>query len=276
MCGNSNEADSIRSSAIGLFIASVFLCCMLVPKSDAADPDRSFAALFRTESDAGFGQDQDEELSLKDLLELEEDETEEKGPADESDDDSSTDSILDLGDDDEREDQDDRDDEDEAMKVAKSKQDAVDSALARLRKPLHQIRVINSLGSLDGPAGGTSQVSRDGGSTFIANSGSAIPRYQRQRVCFSHRPLYFEQRNLERCGNSRGCLTNAFSAVHFVSSLATLPYQMTKQRPNCPVDAGGDCRCGQTMPVDLGVFPIDLHAAAVQTAAVAGFTFLLL
>lgn len=270
------DADSIWPALVMLVITALFWGSQISPIA-AADPSESLAALLQAES--GSKAVDDDELSLRDLL----DENEESA------DEASTDSLRDLLEEDSEdsddllssdEDSGDEDDEEE-LAVAKSKRLAVESAFARLRKPIQQIRVVDSFGDPDGPIGSVSQTGEhEVAGNLISDSGAVIPRYERQTVCFSHRPLYFEHENLERCGNGQGCLTNAFSAMRFVSSVAVLPCKMTKQHPSCPVHAGGDCRCGQSLgqsnPIAMDCFPIDLHSAAVQTAAIAGFSFLLL
>ena len=257
-------------------VATVIWGCMVPLGVGAADTEISFAAHFKAQVDPD--RDDDQGLSLRDLRE------DEDGDEEQVDDDSSTDSILGLGDEEDADEMDDREDdsdqEDDARKIAKSKRDAIDSALSRLRKPITQVRVVNAFND-DGPENlaiqGGSQLTDDNHiSITITDSGAMIPRYQRKTVCFSHRPLYFQDSNLERCGNGRGCLTNAFSAVHFLGSVALLPYKIGKQHPNCPVHSGGDCRCGQAIPTDLDLLPIDLHAATAQAAALAGFSLLLL
>ncbi|KAA1259647.1 hypothetical protein LF1_21820 [Rubripirellula obstinata] len=275
------NADSIWPGLVMLVITALFWGSQTTPIV-AADPSESLAALLQAGS--GSKAVDDDELSLRDLLDDE----------DESADEASTDSLRDLleegsedsddlsdGDEDNGDEDSDDEDKDEALEVATSKRLAVESAFARLRKPIQQIRVVDSLGDPDGPSSSVSQTGEhEIAGNLISDSGAVIPRYERRTVCFSHRPLYFEQENLERCGNGHGCLTNAFSAMRFVSSVAVLPCKMTKQHPSCPVHAGGDCRCGQSLgqsnPIAMDCFPIDLHSAAVQTAAIAGFSFLLL
>ena len=58
---------------------------------------------------------------------------------------------------------------------------------------------------------------------------------------FQHNPLYFEDPNLERCGRSKGCMTPACSAVHFVSTIVMSPLLVAHQCPNTCVTALPDC-----------------------------------
>lgn len=191
------------------------------------------------------------------------------------DDQRSTDELLELDDEDAGS-GDAPDEQDDASKRATSKQQAIDAALSRLRKPLHQIRVATSQQEPNSPVNQAAAMGDPSGPELIADSGSPIQRYRRRTVCFSHRPLYFQQPNLERCGNGYGCATSAVSGMHFFASAFTFPYHAAQQHPGCPVHADGDCRCGQSFPLDLDPRPIDLKATAAQLATMAGFSFLLL
>jgi hypothetical protein len=53
---------------------------------------------------------------------------------------------------------------------------------------------------------------------------------------FCHRPLYFEERCLERCGQKQCCCQPAASAAHFFGTAILLPVEFCCQ---CP----GDCVC---------------------------------
>ena len=63
----------------------------------------------------------------------------------------------------------------------------------------------------------------------------------RNTHCFQHNPLYFEDPNLERCGRSKGCVTPACSAFHFLSTIAMSPFLVVHQCPNTCVTALPDC-----------------------------------
>lgn len=103
-------------------------------------------------------------------------------------------------------------------------------------------------------------------------------RPARDTFPFQHNPLYFEDPNLERCGRSAGCLTNAVSVVHFAGRIPILPYLMTTEPPRSLVRSKVDCPTGCKFGVD-GYLPhpdeIDLGAAAVQAAFTVGFIFLI-
>lgn len=197
------------------------------------------------------------------------------GNAKSVDDQRSTDELLELDEKDAGSD-DAQDERDDASKRATSKQQAIDAALSRLRKPLRQIRIAASEQEPSSPVNQAAAMGNQSSAELISDSGSSIQRYRRRTVCFSHRPLYFQQPNMERCGNGYGCATSAISGVHFLGSALTFPYHAAKQHPGCPVHANGNCRCGQSFPVDLDPRPIDLKAAATQLATMAGISFLLL
>lgn len=56
-----------------------------------------------------------------------------------------------------------------------------------------------------------------------------------------HRPLYFEDPNLERCGQSAGCLTELTSAIHFGARIPALPCMMASSPPHDCARSLPDC-----------------------------------
>lgn len=90
-----------------------------------------------------------------------------------------------------------------------------------------------------------------------------------------HNPLYFEEPNLERCGNACGIATTAVSALHFVANTLTLPYQIAADPPWTTACTTQDCRCCEELP-QMRPFECKLRAATLQGLATAGFVFLLL
>ncbi len=66
-------------------------------------------------------------------------------------------------------------------------------------------------------------------------------RPSRNTLKLSHNPLYYEDPNLERCGQTYGCLTTAVSVVHFSSAIAMTPYKMSQNCPRDCVQALPDC-----------------------------------
>lgn len=65
------------------------------------------------------------------------------------------------------------------------------------------------------------------------------PYYSTPRVAdFTHRPLYFEERALERNGRTIGVLQPGLSAAHFFGTIPILPYKMGAQPPSRPMYTG--------------------------------------
>lgn len=86
-----------------------------------------------------------------------------------------------------------------------------------------------------------------------------------------HKPLYFEQRHLERYGHTTGPYTQPFvSGAHFFGSLAILPYKMGLRTPDECVYALGHYRPGNCAPYMVPALPFTARAALFQTGAVVG------
>lgn len=67
---------------------------------------------------------------------------------------------------------------------------------------------------------------------------------------FHHRPLYFEQPNLERYGiGTRRVAQPVVSAAHFFTSFSLVPYKLFTQHPCEKVYTLGHCRPGNVVPV---------------------------
>ncbi len=95
-------------------------------------------------------------------------------------------------------------------------------------------------------------------------------------ICYQ--PLYFEDPNLERCGQTKGCLTELCSIACFAGRIPALPYLMTAQSPHQCVRALPDCPACHRFGRDA-YFPkpdeVNLAGVAVQSAATVGLVFLL-
>lgn len=91
-----------------------------------------------------------------------------------------------------------------------------------------------------------------------------------------HKPLYFEEVNLERYGHTAGpILQPVISSAHFFANIAVLPYKMGVHLPNeCQYALGyyrpGDCAPWITQPV-----PLSLRGALFQAGAVTGAALLI-
>ena len=89
-----------------------------------------------------------------------------------------------------------------------------------------------------------------------------------------HKPLYFEQDQLERHGHDWGpYLQPVMSGVHFFSSIPILPYKMGIESPNECVYALGHYRPGSCAPYMIEATPFTWRAAAYQTGVLTGMTF---
>jgi hypothetical protein len=90
-----------------------------------------------------------------------------------------------------------------------------------------------------------------------------------------HKPLYFEQVQLERYGHSWGPYAQPImSGVHFFGTLPILPYKMGIRTPNECVYTLGYYRPGNCAPYFVGGFPFTWRAAAFQAGTVTGMSFL--
>jgi len=86
-----------------------------------------------------------------------------------------------------------------------------------------------------------------------------------------HKPLYFEDRALERYGHMTGPISQvALSGAHFFGSAALLPYQMGMYPPNECRYALGYYRPGNCAPHLIPPVPLSARGAAYQAGAVLG------
>ena len=86
-----------------------------------------------------------------------------------------------------------------------------------------------------------------------------------------HKPLYFEDKNLERYGHSHGpFIQPLMSAAHFVVNAALLPYNSGVHPPNDCIYALGDYRVGSCAPWLVPAFPLSRDGAVRQTVAILG------
>ncbi|QDV57342.1 hypothetical protein [Rosistilla oblonga] len=152
--------------------------------------------------------------------------------------------------------------------------DPIADRLASLMKPLGQIRLEPADDGTKAPENRAAAQLPAGETVITAEFGPLSPP-NRYPICSCHNPLYFEEPDLERCGNGCGIATTAVSAVHFFANTLTLPYQIAADPPCTTQCAAGDCRCCEEMP-RMRPFECKLHAATLQGLATAGFVFLLL
>lgn len=94
--------------------------------------------------------------------------------------------------------------------------------------------------------------------------------------CSVHRPLYFEEVNLERHGYTRShCLQPVLSGAHFFAAVPALPYKMAAQCPRECVYTLGHYRPGSCVPWRPVWPPCECKAAAAQAGVAVGLIFLI-
>lgn len=149
------------------------------------------------------------------------------------------------------------------------------STVADLFKPMDRITLAASPGNDDKAPEDLAASYMEDSELYVSSSYHPGNRAQRYPIGFLHNPLYFEEPDLERCGNGCGCATAAVSAVQFLSNTIVLPYRMAADPP-CALRRGyGDCRCNQELPCQRP-FQCKLRAITAEGAMAAGFVFLLL
>ena len=100
--------------------------------------------------------------------------------------------------------------------------------------------------------------------------------YNWNATCLCHRPLYFEQINLERHGyGCCECVQPAVSAAHFFATIPALPYCMAAQCPSECVYTLGHYRPGSCPPWRHHWPSCDPLAAAAEGGVWTGMIFLI-
>ena len=91
---------------------------------------------------------------------------------------------------------------------------------------------------------------------------------------FYHKPLWFEDPNLERCGRGWGPFTSTVSAIRASANIPILPYRFTAEKPWSYVRTLPDCTTCEKFGVTAYLPPWSLSAAAVQAAATVGVIYI--
>jgi len=97
--------------------------------------------------------------------------------------------------------------------------------------------------------------------------------YQWEAPALCHRPLYFEQINLERHGYSISRFRvgqSALAGAHFFGTAPALPYKMVVEPPGHCIFTLGHYRPGSCVPYQIHWPPLKPSAAAAEAAVVAG------
>lgn len=99
--------------------------------------------------------------------------------------------------------------------------------------------------------------------------------YHWQASGLCHKPLYFEQPNLERYGYNCGIAQPFISAAHFFGTIPLLPYKMALDPPcECVYDLGYS-RPGSCAPFECHVPRFSADALLVEGAVITGLIFLI-
>ena len=92
---------------------------------------------------------------------------------------------------------------------------------------------------------------------------------------FCYNPLYFEEVNLERYGNSLPIVQPAVSAARFFGTMAILPYRLTAYRPYRCLYHDHHFRPGAPAPCEHAVPWLRVDASLMETYAIVGLIFLI-
>lgn len=153
--------------------------------------------------------------------------------------------------------------------------DRVAARLAQLHKPMANINVETNP-TIDAPPNLARPLMANGEPLFVSDDVGSTFLPDRYTAHFRHRPLYFQELNLERCGATYGCAQNAVSAAYFIGNSVILPYRMAMDRADACVNHGGDCSSGRRYGCDIEPLEPSLGGSVNEAAAIAGFVFLLL
>jgi HEAT repeat protein len=99
--------------------------------------------------------------------------------------------------------------------------------------------------------------------------------YYWEAAALSHRPVYFEETNLERYGNSFGLVQPVVSAAHFFGTMPLLPYIAVVNPPQKATYTLGHYRPGSDIPFRYHRLPIRLNGALVEAATIWGLVLLM-
>jgi len=153
--------------------------------------------------------------------------------------------------------------------------DRIAARLQQLHKPMAKIS-IEANSTIDAPPNLAKPLIETGQMVLVSDDIGSIFLPDRYSTRFQHRPLYFQELNLERCGATYGCAQNAVSAAYFIGNSVILPYRMAMDRADECVNHWGDCATSRRYSSDIEPLRHSLRGTVNEAAAVAGFVFLLL
>lgn len=99
--------------------------------------------------------------------------------------------------------------------------------------------------------------------------------YRWKASALAHKPLYFEEVQLERYGHTWGPVLQPFvSGAHFFGTIPILPYKMGIETPDECVYTLGHYRPGSCAPRMIEAFPFTWRAAAYEGFVATGMAFI--
>ena len=151
------------------------------------------------------------------------------------------------------------------------------------RRPLTAIRLADSIVQLDesGQPLAKPEDSNPQQSTATPAEHHYVPapwhrsHASRNTYPIRYQPLYFEDPNMERCGDAGGCLTEVKSIAHFAGRIPLLPYMMASDSPHKCVRALPDCPACQQFGPEAYLPKPTVKAIAVQAAATVGAIYVI-
>lgn len=151
------------------------------------------------------------------------------------------------------------------------------------RRPLTAIRLADSIVQLDesGQPLAKPEDSNPKQATSVPVEHHYVPapwhrsHANRNTYPIRYQPLYFEDPNMERCGETGGCLTEVKSIAHFAGRIPLLPYMMASDSPHKCVRALPDCPTCQQFGPDAYLPKPTVKAIAVQAAATVGAIYVI-
>jgi hypothetical protein len=102
--------------------------------------------------------------------------------------------------------------------------------------------------------------------------GESVYSWEATGLC--HRPLYFEDENLERYGRSHGHLQPLCSIAHFSGRFAAWPYLMGAYPPHECIYTLGKTPPGTYVPYHIYRPPLSARGVVYEAGAVTGLIFL--
>jgi hypothetical protein len=103
-----------------------------------------------------------------------------------------------------------------------------------------------------------------------AARGWAMSAYHWEASALYHRPLYFEEVNVERHGHRMPFVQPLLSATSFYARIPALPYLMSLEPPHQHKYVLGYRRPGTCVVHPMRLVPLRLGPGAIQAAVVAG------